>query len=120
MLLAANDIAMSYSKKIVLMGLASLGLILPAQSSLADTVVAEQVNYCEDPDIGQHWQQRLQDFPDDPLVQKLYALRQGLCVMVTDGTMELSAAARLFETEQGRSVIERMQDEAQENPYRSL
>ena len=107
-------------KKIAFIGLAGFVLVLPTQSSLAAPAAAEQANYCEDPDVGQHWQQRLQEFPGDPLVQKLYALRQGLCVMVAEGTMELSAAARLFENEQGRSVMERMQDEARENPYRSL
>lgn len=107
-------------KKIGFTGLAGLMLLLTAQGSLAAQAAAEQTNYCEDPSVGQHWQQRLQKFPSDPLVQKLYALRQGLCGMVAEGSMELSAAARLFENEQGRSVMERLQGEAQENPYRSL
>ncbi len=88
--------------------------------SITGSGSAAPVNHCEDPAVGQAWQQRLNKYPGDPLVQKLFALRKGLCEMVADGALELSVAAQLFANEQGRSVMQRMQDEARENPYRSL
>lgn len=95
-------------------------LVMLGLFSVTGLCRAEQINHCDDPDIGQAWQQRLAEYPGDPLVQKLVALRTGLCAMVAEGSLELSAAAQLFESEQGRSVMERMGDEAHQNRYRSL
>jgi hypothetical protein len=94
--------------------------VLIALLSVSGATHATEANYCADPRQDHQWQLRLAKYPGDPLVQKLFALRKGLCSMVAEGLLELSAAAQLFANEQGQSVMQRMEDEAQQNPYRSL
>ncbi|MBV1960795.1 MAG: hypothetical protein KUG52_02315 [Immundisolibacteraceae bacterium] len=81
---------------------------------------ATEVNHCSDPQVVQSWQQKIDNYPSDPLVQKLFALRKGLCAMVDEGTIELAAAVRLFDREQGEAVLERINLEAHENRFQQL
>ena len=81
---------------------------------------AAEVNHCSDPQVVQSWQQKIDNYPSDPLVQKLFALRKGLCSMVDEGTIELAAAVRLFNREQGEAVLERINLEAHQNRFQQL
>ncbi len=82
--------------------------------------VSSPPNHCSDSGVDGAWRDKLTRYPNDPVVQRLYALRSGLCLMVETGQIDLANAARLFELEQGRAVVERLQDENQANPYRAL
>ena len=81
---------------------------------------AVEVNHCSDPQVAQSWQQKIETYPSDPLVQKLFALRKGLCAMVDEGTIELAAAVKLFDREQGEAVLERINLEAHQSIFQEL
>ena len=81
---------------------------------------AAEVNHCSDPKVVLSWQQKIETYPSDPLVQKLFALRKGLCSMVDEGTIELAAAVRLFDREQGEAVLERINLEAHQGRFQEL
>ena len=83
-------------------------------------VNSAEINHCSDPEVAQSWQQKIETYPSDPLVQKLFALRKGLCSMVDEGTIELAAAVRLFDREQGEAVLERINLEAHQGRFQEL
>ena len=81
---------------------------------------ATEVNHCNDSQVVQSWQQKIDRYPSDPLVQKLFALRKGLCAMVDEGTIELAAAVKLFDREQGEAVLDRINLEAHQSRFQEL
>ena len=81
---------------------------------------ATEVNHCSDPQVVLSWQQKIDTYPGDPLVQKLFALRKGLCAMVDEGSIELAAAVKLFDREQGEAVLERINLEAHQSKFQEL
>ena len=71
-------------------------------------VTKEPTNHCYKREIAARWQQLLIDWPKDPVVIGLYALREGLCQMIDDGLVDLEQAIDIFNREHARGVMERL------------
>ena len=95
--------------------LTGFAMVLAMQS-----VNSAEINHCSDPKVALSWQQKIDTYPSDPLVQKLFALRKGLCAMVDEGSIELAAAVKLFDREQGEAVLERINLEAHQSRFQEL
>jgi len=84
---------------------------------LPDALVAEEpVNHCHKPEVEAQWQQLLADSPEDAVVIRLYALRDGLCHMVDEGLVDLEQAIDIFNREHARSVMGQVKED-NEKPW---
>ena len=63
-------------------------------------------NYCYDATENANWRTALKRFPNDSVLLRLYALRQGLCDMVDENIIPLDVAILLFEEERERWITE--------------
>lgn len=79
-------------------------------------VAAEPANYCHDSEAEAEWDQMLEEYPVDPVVIKLAALRTELCTLVDEGRMSLDQAIDLFEQECRGGVLERRMEEERRSP----
>jgi len=88
---------------------------------LPSAVVAQEpTNHCHKPEVAAQWEQLLANSPKDPIVIRLYALREGLCRMVDDGLVELDQAIDIFNREHARGVMERMEEDNEKRRERAL
>jgi len=65
--------------------------------------LAEDVNYCTDPDSWKEWEALVEKYPNDMEVHTLHALRIGLCIKVDRGDITVPEATDIFE--KAREVI---------------
>lgn len=70
-------------------------------------------NLCRDPTVNREWAERLAAHPNDPLLIRLFASRQGLCWMTDQGLLTVDQAAGLFEKERLEAIKERQRENAQ-------
>lgn len=74
----------------------------------ADTVNAEERNYCTDPDLNLEWELLIKKYPEDMGLHALHALRLGLCIKVERGDISLDDAFRIFEDVKEAFVEEKL------------
>ncbi|MCI0400760.1 MAG: hypothetical protein L0Z68_05610 [Gammaproteobacteria bacterium] len=84
------------------MRLIALVALLVSHPAFAD----EPDNYCNDAESNQQWARLLMKAPDDPMIIRLYALRDGLCNMVDNGQVKLEHAIAIFETARSPAVMD--------------
>lgn len=92
--------------------------ITPNQAALNITVEEEiapeldpEQNYCKDSAQNDKWGKALAEYPEDPIIIKLFALRAGLCVMVDAGAVSLTDAINYFEEEREKLLAERQREQ---------
>lgn len=66
-------------------------------------VLAEEVNYCTDPESWEEWEALVEKYPNDMEVHTLHALRIGLCVKVERKELTVPQATDIFE--KARQII---------------
>jgi len=71
----------------------------------------ETNNYCLEPSVNTEWATMLNNYPNDKLVVKLFALRIGLCELVKRKLINVDRATDIFESVRGKGVANRMKDE---------
>jgi hypothetical protein len=64
-------------------------------------------NYCKDQEKNAAWARMFGQYPRDPVVVKLYAMRSGLCVMIDAGLITLDDGIIYFEEEWDRLIEQR-------------
>ena len=69
-------------------------------------------NYCHDAGVVAEWETMRAGSPNDPIVIKLYGLREGLCGIVDRGLVGVDEATEIWERERAESVVERFKDDA--------
>ncbi|MBW2063332.1 MAG: hypothetical protein JRJ03_00225 [Deltaproteobacteria bacterium] len=79
-----------------------LAFFQPTQLALAD-----EVNYCTDPESWEEWEALVEKYPNDMEVQTLHALRLGLCVKVERGDLTVPQATDIFEKARGIIIQKR-------------
>jgi hypothetical protein len=70
----------------------------------------ESPNYCLDPQANSEWATLLSKNPNDDIVARLFALRIGLCELVSRKIITLDRATDIFEPERDKAVRERKQE----------
>lgn len=95
--------------------------ILPLLTIAEDGQEAPQSkNYCHAPENKQQFERMLAQFPNDPGIIKLYALREGLCAMIDKGQVSLETGIDIWDEERSKIVIDRSKDEMGKAPELSL
>ena len=84
------------------MRLIALMVLLASYSAHGD----EPDNYCNDAEVNQKWTRLFMKSPDDPMIIRLYALRDGLCAMVDRGQVKLEVATAIFEDARSPKVMQ--------------
>jgi hypothetical protein len=74
----------------------------------ADTVNAEERNYCNDPALNLEWELLIKKYPEDMGLHALHALRLGLCIKVERDDISLDDAFRIFEDVKEAFVEEKL------------
>jgi len=72
----------------------------------------EPANYCHDDSVEKDWARMLAETPTDPIIIKLFGLREGLCGMIDRGQITLEQGIDIWNDEHSRSVLQRSEDEA--------
>ena len=67
-------------------------------------------NLCQDPAANRAWGERLAAHPEDALLIRLFALRQGLCWRIDQGLLTVDQGTDRFERERGKAIIERLRE----------
>ena len=67
-------------------------------------------NYCHQEDKNSDWIKTLQEYPNDPIIIKLFALRKGLCTMIDMKLISLERGIDLFEEERQKLLFERQKE----------
>jgi hypothetical protein len=91
--------------------MARYGFLLLLLVLTRPALAEDAVNYCHKPTVDAQWKQLLARTPRDPIVIRLYALRDGLCGMVDAGQLDLETAVKVFDLEHVRGVIERFRND---------
>jgi hypothetical protein len=68
-------------------------------------------NSCDDPEINQQWKQTLTDYPRDPVLIKLSAMRIELCRMVKRGQVPSDTAHSTWEKALTTTILEQVRQE---------
>lgn len=84
-------------------------LALPATAMGAD----DPKNYCENPESAKEWRELAKKHPKDDAIQRLHALRLGLCELIERGTMTVERGTVIFERQRQQVIRERKQKERQ-------
>jgi hypothetical protein len=79
-------------------------LVAASARSRTTSLAGDPDNYCHDQAIAADWRRTLSETPNDPLVIKLYGLREGLCGFA-DGRVSLDQATEIWERERAESVV---------------
>jgi len=95
-------------------------LVVASARSPTTSLASGPDNYCHDPSIAADWRRMLSETPNDPLVVKLYGLREGLCGLIADGRVSLDQATEIWEHERAESVIQRFGEDARRHGGRHL
>ncbi|MGY6217364.1 hypothetical protein ACW73L_19595 [Methylolobus aquaticus] len=95
-------------------------LVAASARSRMTSVADDPDNYCHDPAIAEDWRRMLSETPNDPIVIKLYGLREGLCSLVSDGRVSLEQAPEIWERECAESVVQRFGEDARRQGGRHL
>jgi len=74
------------------------------------TLVAEPQNYCHDPAAALAWDQLVEVSPNDLELQRLHALRLGICEKIKVGSLSLDQGMTIFEAERERAVQKRFEE----------
>ena len=94
-------------------------LMFFTQLSLADTM-EEGGNHCHDPEAIEQNRALLGDHPDDPVIIRLIALREGLCNMIDRGQISVEQGIDIFNDEKNKGVIQRGSEELTREPKLEL
>lgn len=68
-------------------------------------------NYCHDKEAYKQWENIAKESPNDLGLQRLHALRLGICQKIENGTLSTSNGIKLFEREREALVRERAEKE---------
>jgi hypothetical protein len=75
---------------------------------------AETENYCNDKAAALAWDQLVKVSPNDLELQRLHALRLGICEKIEKGSLSLDQGMTIFEAERERAVQKRDREERAE------
>lgn len=89
-------------------------------ASIINATETNQPNYCHNIAINQDWDKKITDFPKDPIILKLAGLRTGLCLMIDKKQISDEQGIDIWEDERQRSLVDRQNEEAKQNPKYSL
>ncbi len=78
------------------------------------TLIAEEKNYCNDPDANMQWEALIQEHPDDMQIHALHALRLGLCFKVDRGDLSVDQATEIFENMRSALIDAKERDKQRE------
>jgi len=78
-----------------------LGLIMIAFIFMvtAGPSFSEEQNYCHDQAAALEWEALIKKAPEDWALQRLHALRLGICQKISTGNLSLRQEMKLFEQE---------------------
>ncbi|NOU13804.1 MAG: hypothetical protein HOO92_07550 [Methylococcaceae bacterium] len=80
----------------------------------------EGENYCHDTKSVEQNKALLGDHPNDPIIIRLMALREGLCNMIDRGLITVEQGIDIFNDEKNKSVIQRSNEEQTKSPKLTL
>lgn len=90
-------------------------------SVLACAVSAsEDQNSCNNPRLNQNWADALANYPDDPVVLRMFNLRTGLCAMLKNGQIEARSAPDLWEQALTTALLDSARQEREKQGLLSL
>jgi len=72
---------------------------------------AAEENYCDDQAAALAWQQLVKVSPNDLVLQRLHALRLGICEKIEKGSLSLNQGMKIFEEERERALQKRFEEE---------
>lgn len=71
---------------------------------------SEEQNYCHDKAAAQEWDALVKKDPNDLALQRLHALRLGICEKIENGSLTLDQGIEMFEREREKVVEERFEE----------
>lgn len=77
-------------------------------------VKAEVEHYCDDAGAWEQWDALVQKYPTDSDVQRLHALRLGLCMKIKRGDITVEQATIIFDQERA-AVFHKKKTEEEKN-----
>lgn len=80
----------------------------------------EGENYCHNPESVSKNKALLGDHPDDPVIIRLIALRDGLCNMIDRKQITVEQGFDIFSDEKNKSIIQRSKEELTRSTKLSL
>lgn len=96
-----------------------MGGVIAVFSGLAvipvGTIAQDAVNHCHDKQTNQRWEELAAQNHDSDAIQRLYALRLGLCVQVEREVLSVPRATTIFER-QREKVLRKLKDERPSGP----
>jgi hypothetical protein len=98
---------MATTRFLVILALALAVGPAPVAGADPDPGDSGPVHFCDDPAADQEWAEILAGNPQDDVVVRLYALREGLCSMIAGDLLPVERAIVLFEEEREKAIIER-------------
>jgi hypothetical protein len=84
-----------------------LVLILSKTSQAADSTK----NYCHNQSLAAEWEALVKQSPKDFGLQRLHALRLGICLKIENKTLDLDDGNAIFEQEREALIRERLREE---------
>ncbi len=78
---------------------------------------AYATEYCEDQESAQDWRAMVEKYPKDVPLQRLHALRIGICEKIERGSLDPQVGALMFEREQLELEQKRGEREGRQRAY---
>ncbi len=100
------------SGRFILWGLVLFVVIRPS--------FAEEPNDCHDPAAALEWEALVQKSPKDLALQRLHALRLGICEKIEKGSLTLEQGTALFEQEREAVVNQRFEENRSKQKKRAF
>lgn len=90
-------------------------ILLFVSLAMSFSGLAQEKNYCDDPEAKAEWQALLKKYPGDQEVNVLHALRIGLCEKIDRGQVSVDDATKIFESAR-QAIVDRIErrEKAQE------
>ncbi len=82
-------------------------------SIAATPAFSQPENYCHDQKAAGEWEALVKGNPDDLVLQRLHALRLGICEKIEAGSLTFNQGMQIFEQEREKAVQKRFEVDRQ-------
>jgi len=87
-------------------------------SALTATAAGEE-GYCHDEAAARQWEELVEKHPQDLELQRLHALRVGICIKIDKGSSSLERGVMIFEQDQQALLRKRNEEERAKHQERA-
>lgn len=75
------------------------------------TIATEEKSYCHDEVAARQWEELVENHPQDLELQRLHALRMGICIKIDMGSLSFEQGITIFEKEKHALLLKREEEE---------